>query len=387
MIKLIRLKRYRRGQVRGIDFTISIVIFLLTMTQILVLTNSFITANRSHLNQLENQGVVDSISGDILSNPGTANWVTITTSSIPSDWDFGLSSDYGISPYKLSRLSHRSLDSMVLDYDKIAEGLEIQNKTYQIEIYNTIKTSIIDINTAALPVTVIAGNVTQNQRPVNNAEVWIFTIDHTNYEISQAQATTNSSGVYSKTMNIINGAALSNTHITFIIIAKYGNSAQDTSIQRVTIGSPTNTIADDGKISIFENADSTSGYTVDVKTSRSTVDAVLTSFYPGIDTSTNNVTQIGLGGGVSAVYGGTNIWAYDDFLIPYSGLAVLLLLEIDNAGDVTHVGLFNFPTALDDNISNIIAPASIPNAVSSVSVQSIVVRGMIMNFKITIWEV
>ncbi len=356
------------------------------MTQILVLTNSFITANRSHLNQLENQGIVDSIGGDILSNPGTSDWVNSPTLSIPSDWDFGLSSDDGISPYKLSRLSHRSLDSMILDYDKIAGGLDIDSKTYQIEVYNTIKTRIISIDTAALPIAIISGNVTQNQRLVNNADVWIFAIDHTNYVISQAQATTDSSGFYSKTMNIINGAALANTHITFIVIAKYGNSAQDASIQRVAVDTPTNTITDDGKISVFENSASITGYTVDIKTSRNTGDAVLTSFYPGLDTSTINNTQILLGGGVSDVYEGADIWSYDDFVIPNSGLAVILLLEID-LGEVTHVGLLNFPTALDDNISNIISPVSIPNAVSSVSIQSIMVRGVIMNFKITIWGV
>ncbi len=249
------------------------------MTQILVLTNSFITANRSHLNQLENQGVVDSISGDILSNPGSisgVDWINTPTQLMLGDWDFGLSSDDGISPYKLSRLSHRSLDSMVLDYDKIAGGLDIDNKTYQIEVYNTINTKIINVSTAVLPIAgnvTISGNVTQNQRLVNGAEVWIFAIDHTNYEISQAQATTDSSGYYSKTMIIVNGAALADTHITFVVIAKYGNSAQDTAIQRVAVDNPTSP-TDDSKVSIFENSDSTTGYSVAVHSNTRTCHSV-----------------------------------------------------------------------------------------------------------------
>jgi hypothetical protein len=357
------------------------------MTQILVLTNSFITANRSHLNHLENQGVVDSITGDILSNPGTTDWGTIPTSLIPSDWDFGLSSGDGIDPYKLSRLSNRSLTSMQLDYDTILNGLDINDKTYQIELYNTIDAKINNIDITALPSANITGNVTQNQRPIYKAEVSIFAIDHSNYNVSQAQATTDSNGNYFSSMTITNGGSLTNTHITFIVIAKFGVSSQDAVIQRIEVGPiPPTAPTDDSRISVFENADSETGYTVDIKTSRNTVDAVLTSFYPGIDSTTLNSTQIPLGGGAPSVYNGDDIWSYDDFIIPNSGLAVILLFEIDLT-EVTHVGILNFPTALDNKISNIISPVSIPNAVSSVSIQSIVVRGIIMNFKITIWEV
>ena len=70
-------KSSRRGQIRGIDFSLSMIIFLLTMSQILILTNNFIVSSRSHQSTLERNSYTDGLARDMLFSEGavgTADW-------------------------------------------------------------------------------------------------------------------------------------------------------------------------------------------------------------------------------------------------------------------------------------------------------------------------
>ena len=55
---------------RGIDFSLSMVIFLLTMSQVLILTSNFIISNRSYQDSIEGTTFADSLARDIVLTNG-----------------------------------------------------------------------------------------------------------------------------------------------------------------------------------------------------------------------------------------------------------------------------------------------------------------------------
>jgi hypothetical protein len=268
-------RKYRRGQIRGIDFSLAMVIFLLTMSQILILTNNFIESNSTHQNLQERQSETNRILEDIVSSPGGYiggnDWSSISTNSLNvSSWDFGLLTNESLDPFKFGRLSSSSLDEYRLNYDILNEVLETGNKKFRIEVVNPLNISISSVvnNNPNLQ---ISGEVTLNDRPIDS-EINIFVIDE-NSVVVDTTTYSDSLGAFSINVPM---SFLSNAY-TVVAMAKYGQSTQDIAYHTFLNTAPS---IGSTKLSVFKG-DTTLGYAVNITGEKNDITGRITALYQG----------------------------------------------------------------------------------------------------------
>lgn len=376
---MFRFLRGRRAQIRGIDFSLAMIIFLLTLTQILALTNNFIESSRQFQSSQERNSFTSSISQQILSSQGDLagnDWLNIPTSAINSQpsWNFGLTTNGIIDPFKLNRLSNWSLNDYSLNYTTIEKGLNLQNKKFQIEISNPIKIKIINVNSTDLTSVNVVGYVQKDNLYVSNSQVWIYGFNNLN-NIIQTNVLTNDTGYFSGFLNL--GAGTS--QIIIISIAKVGNNG-DSDIYFQPSASNLTPV----KLSIFENTTFSNGYGVNVTAELGQTNNLprITAFYPGTISGMANYTSIE--GGNFAANPSNTEWTIGNMSIPANGIVFFLFQEFQGSNLVNY-GFVNFPTTIDGYISNKITPTPIPTSPSSTIITTILAREMIMNFKLTVW--
>lgn len=375
----------RRGQIRGIDFSLSMIIFLLTMSQVLILTNNFIISNRAHQNTLARSSYTDGLARDMLFSEGaadTVDWENTPSSAINvSNWEFGLSTGAEVNPFKLGRISNWSISPMHLNYSTIKSGLDMLGKSFSIKVSSTINVNITFVDSSALPSLLVNGTVNLGGKGLNNSKIHLFTIDGTGSNISQKETQTNAYGNFSATIDVIGGAFLLDTVLTIGVIARYGQSAEAVDIHQEIIGSPG--LIGTSEISVIESSANSAGYSVKLQTSKSGDSVNLTAIYVGTGPNSNNFTQRTPRNTVS--YDTVYYWEADDFAIPENGMVVFVIHEYQG-GALSNMGILTFPVLLDDNMGDIIVPTKIPNALSATITLTFEVRRVLMTFTLTIWE-
>ncbi len=380
-----RIFRNRQGQIRGVDFSMSMIIFLLVMSQIFLLTNSFISSNKNYVNTTKQKAFADALSDDILFSQGSyqgSDWGTLPSSYISGNWDFGLSSNGTIDPFKINRLSNWSLQSMQLTYNQIANGLNLENKSFQIEIYNPINVTIDSVNSVSLPTFTIVGTVYQGTQKLSNAKIYLFTVNTASDDVDQIQTITNTTGQYSVTIDITNGNLLTNNYLTIVVIAQYGISSQDTAILNYAVGSPPS--VGYSNISILHQTSSTNGYGINIAADRSGTSSTIIALYPGIDTTSQNYTKDTTPTSTTD-NSSAPVWLSENMAIPSKGTVVVIMYEF-NSGVISNFAYINYPTSIDNELSKIIRPTEINNAITTSITTSFLVRELLMTMVLTIWE-
>ncbi len=374
------LRKYRRGQIRGIDFSLSMIIFLLTLTQVLILTNNFIISNRTYQDSIEGTIFADSLARDIVFTSGQNSvgndWMNTDSATLSAGtWDFGLSTDGFVDPYKMGRLSNWSIPTFLLDYDTVSKGLNLQNKKFSIDI-----SSVLDVNITTVVLNPditnidITGEVNIDGSGLSNANVHIFAISSDVVAvISEIEVLSSNSGIFTASLDMTGAGA--NSVISFVAIVRYGDTSQGTDIFNLNVGTPA--AYSNGQITVLEAASSTEGYSVDVRANNTANTANLYGFYNlGISPSVNYT---------SAAMVNNGDWEANDFQIPQVGMTVLLMQEFDAANNMVNLNILTFPALLDDNMGNVLIAPSIPNAISSVASIPFEVRGILMIMTLTTW--
>ncbi|MHA2171418.1 MAG: hypothetical protein ACXAB7_16140 [Candidatus Kariarchaeaceae archaeon] len=369
-------RKYRRGQIRGIDFSLAMVIFLLTMSQILILTNNFIESNSTHQNLQERQSETNRILEDIVSSPGgyigDSDWSSISTNSLnTSSWDFGLLSNQSLDPFKFGRLASSSLDEYILTYDALNEVLETGNKKFRIEVVNPLNisiSSVIDNN----PNLLISGEVTLNDRPIDSTiNIFVIAADS-----SVARGITHSDSLGNYNIAIDLNLDLDNfasTAYTVVAMAKYGQSVQDVAYHTFLNTAPS---VGSTKLSVFRG-DTSLGYGVNVTGETNDATAQITVLYQGVTNQENYTTQ--------PLIQTTGFWRGDGIPLPERGMVVLILHERDLT-DLNFNAVVSFPILLDNEISNMIEPSTASGSqVASIST-SILIRGVLLYLRVSTWR-
>ncbi len=369
----------KRAQVRGIDFGLAMIIFMLTMTQILLLTDNFIETNRTHQSFEQKQSFANGVAHDITSTTGLyndsidliADWAGITTVDLlGANWVFGLSNNETIDPYKLGRLANNSLDDYYLSYDNISQAMDTLGKEFRIEVLSPINISISQIGKTATDITV-NGTVEFRGAILEGADIRIFVIDQDSV-VDQLYTTSDTNGSFS--VSIAPSDLLTSNAYSVIAMANYGGSTQDVAFSVFLNTAPS---VFSSKLSIFEGTNNL-GHTVRVNATKNDANANITALY----------------------YGSTGLYnySYPDYLntvnnywnaslgIPENGMVVFVLHETDGTGALTYSSMINFPVTLDSEISMGIEPQTIRNTTTTSVIVSMRIRGILIDLRFTIWE-
>ncbi|MCY3411665.1 MAG: hypothetical protein INQ03_08550 [Candidatus Heimdallarchaeota archaeon] len=375
--------RRRRAQIRGIDFSLSMIIFLLTMIQILILTSNFIASNNSYQSSVEREAIANSIAQDIVYSTGVDasgnDWLSLGTSQIQaiSNWNFGLSTDGTVDPYKLSRLSNWSLDSLHMDYDTIKSGLNLGTKEFRIKLQSAIDVEITSVDTTDLTQVLVNGLVKQDGNPLKDAYVHVVISEATDTQpipgIGYNYTSSSGNFAISIDMNSID-TNTDPTQYTIIVFANYGGGSQAIDVYNIISSTA-------GNMNLIQTSAISLGYATDVHVARTGASDQLRlhAFYVG-KAGTNNASDATQ---ADATLNPSN-WTIQDFNIPQSGYTVFVSYDY-TGGSLNSMALLTFPVILDDSLSSIIQPVDVPNSVSAVVTIPIIVRGVMMNFELTVW--
>lgn len=361
---MLRFLRSRRGQIRGIDFSLAMIIFLLVMSQILVLTNTFIESSRSSQETDQEQNATNSFTSAILEGTGfeqfgtSVDWHNIDTTTLTtSGWTFGLADTQSeINPYKLGRLANNSDPNFLLTYDVVKDASN-SSQDFKIRVDTSIQASIDNYNLVGTTLQV-NGTISYNNLLLKNAETWVFVIgdDPATTDIAQAYVSSNSEGIYDTTFT----GLFASTYYVLVVLTRFGSSGQTMTYKIIDNG----TTPTKGDISLLDLAVQNSGYAVQASTSMAT--PVYVGVY--VSDSTNNYTIV------------DSSLGSDDIPVPQKGFSGIIAIT------ATEVAITCFPLLLNSQISSQFGPVDVPNTQSSVSRVSRLVRGVLLEFSISYWS-
>lgn len=369
----------RRAQIRGLDFSLAIIIFSLTITQVLILTDTFISGNRTVINldqqsELTNTLAIELVESNGYYGAGISNWANVPTPALTSStWNLGLSTSGQIDPFKLGRLSNWSLSDYALSYNNIQQGLNV-SVPISIQVLNQIDLNITSVQNGVQDL-IVKGSVTKLSKPLNQAQVWIYGLSSSG-EVVQSYITTNTDGMFST--DLIYSGPVAGDYFSVVGFAKYGESSQDSDVYYYDtgLGAVPNT-----QISIFSSNNFAQGYVVNTTTDFGVgVDSgQMYAFYPGMATGVLNYT-------ISTLSASTgNLWTNDTVQIPQSGMAVFVGLGYQGS-TLQAISSIDFPIALNGHPSAIIKPSTTPQNTSSSVIIPMTVRDVILQLQLTIWE-
>lgn len=366
MSRVVRMFRRRRGQIRGIDFAMAMTIFVLVMSQVLILTTTLIQTTSQETRNEVFVSEVDASSGAIVSSTGSpANWETIATGSLPSTWSLGLkqSNGNGVSAAKIGRLNPSNTPNFGLTYNDILAGINesLPGYAFQLSIEYKINITILNIATVGSNLN-ISGIVTKDGFGLNASEIWVNGVSTSG--VVTAQTTTLSDGSFS-TLLVYGGLP---NYAEIVAIARYGRAIEAYDNARY-VGTGTIT---DASMTLQETDSTGAPYQLDITVSGSDTDYdYYVLFGNPSQSSTATSTSDTTTGGVTT-----------SLNIPEHGLAVVVAI----GRNVQETGVAGFPVAIDDQHSSTIAPSSIPVDDSVISTQQIFSRGIVLELKIKVWR-
>ncbi len=197
---IVRLLRNRKGQIRGVDFQLSMLIFLLVFTAIVAMLAQTFTPSSFRTSSLVDQSLQENIATNIVRGSGCpANWGT--TSSQPDVFGLGSFDGQDLDIGKLSRLS-TEYSAWKIDYTTAKESLGMATGGFSVEVRAMFEISA-DLSVVAVDsnITVSGDVVDRSDIGVSDARVWVYVLDSLGALVSD-NGTTDTDGLYSFEMTI-----------------------------------------------------------------------------------------------------------------------------------------------------------------------------------------
>jgi hypothetical protein len=380
------LKRYkdrRRGQIRAVDFVVSLLLFILMLSQlILIIINvqsGIIYGKGISITYDE----LDVIGRSLLQEEGDPYWGYNRV--LPNS--FGLAADdsqhyLALDAAKISRIitgTSFSIPSVsgfeMYDYDTLKSSLNLNtNLDFLLAIYPCIdlEVNVSTIDTTTNNVELLVVN--PHNTPISNAQAHFFVIDlSTGSVVQKYVATTDSDGKISS-----NYQKPINEHIIFIIVENgalwgmtWGSTDND-----IIVGSSSNTTIWGGAIN------STTLLVTDILELTGTLDShYLSVIYKDTQSNYSNVTL-----DISGQSDGN-----ETISIPNEG--IVTFFSIASFNNIYRVGIGSFPAILDRDQTNGIFYQMFGKSIPGTRIESmlsktypIIVRGTLMRCKITLWS-
>lgn len=388
-----RLKKQQRGQIRAVDFIVSLLLFLLMLSQLILIVVNVQSGIKSGSYNTISYEELDSFGRLLLQESGDTFWGY--QRSLPDT--FGLSIDQPqshlvLDAAKIARIITETsfpISSIagfeMYDYDTLKESLNLNSEwDFQLSIqpFIDVEVSISEINSTANKASVIAKNHFSN--PIVGAESHFFIVDLIGGNIiSEGITLTDNDGETFKEYLIPNINDPDREHIVFVIIKKealwglqWGYLSSSPLNENVIIGKESNTTIWGGGIN------SSALLLTDILEVTSTPDShYLSIIYENTIDEYSNLT-LNL---ESQVDGNETI------IIPNKGLVVFF--SITRTLNNFRVGIGSYPAILDNDHTRglfypIFGKLNPDNQVKSMLSKTypIIVRGTLMQCQLTLWS-
>ncbi|MFX1285234.1 MAG: Ig-like domain-containing protein [Promethearchaeota archaeon] len=380
-----KLKKRRSGQIRAVDFVVSLFLFLLMLSQLILIIFTVQSSIRTNTIETITYEEMDIFGRKLLLEEGDPNWGYLL--ELPRTFglaDSNLQSFLTLDSAKIARLVTGTFTSLspysgfkMYDYSTLKETVGLEREyDFQLGFYPLLepKITVSTLDFAQVKVT------DSYNTPISNAQVTFFTIDLTNGDvISEGSTITDSNGDTSLQLSDPTRDDPEGEHFVFIIVEKgplWGMNwgFHDPTSETVIIGPSSNTVVWGGGF----NSSSLSITDILEMTPES---HFLTIIY---QTSTSNYLNKTID--LSTAFVGNEIVS-----IPNEGLVAFF--SIAKINDEYRVGIGTYPTILDRDSTNGIFYHIFGKEILTDSIKSmqskpypIIVRGTLMRCQLTLWS-
>jgi hypothetical protein len=373
-----KILRNKAGQVRGVDFTLATLIFVLVLTQVLLLLGNIVEPNIDQIDSSSNLERASTIINQITSSFGSSDWGT--SLSLPIDFTFGLSlqGTEWLDFSKLSRISPSSSSNWFVSYTTIAKSLRLEdNMKIAIEISPVYDVTILSTSFPPFGASVnVTGRVTSGGLGINHSRIWLFAIHESGQPVTNnSYIYTDNYGYYSSGVDLSTvNVPLTTDEYLIAVFCQVGvsQSYQVTMVSDDGVNNPSLTPG----VTVIQG-DATSGNTLFVEADTSLVapSANATVVYP-YNTYFNNIT--------TPLNSSLQTDSTHVLKAPVNGSAIVFVSQTSALGN--QYGFCALPCFIDGGFISIITPGiEIPETVIQVSSHMRICRQVPLLVRIWIW--
>ena len=345
------LKKNKRAQIRGVDFALALLIFVIAFSQVIIVLSNLLIPSMVQLETYSQEQELNKLYSNIfLSTGNPSDWGQIGTSSLV-DFRLGLL-DYKetLDFTKINRLSSGISDYWYINYIRVKASYAL-TRDFAIGIYSPISIIIDDWGVAFDDIT-IYGEVTNHQTPIEGAEVWVFVINGNN-EVYTNYTTTK---VISDSISFKSTFEVNVTNFYSVVaFAQVGEIYQDYTTLNLESSDGINYGEADFELTPYVRENTVSLHSsIDVSIPRTILsdEAAVFALFPtkNFDVSYYKLDMLKVGNDEGNVYLSENI------PIPSEGLALILVHEREAS---THrLGFMGVPMFLSSKNGGIYGPSS-----------------------------
>ncbi|NPD87858.1 MAG: hypothetical protein HGN29_03995 [Asgard group archaeon] len=375
-----KFARNRRGQVRGIDFALAMLIFIIAFSQIIIVLSNLLIPSLVQMETYSQEQDLDTLYSNIFYSQGyPTNWGSRGISYL-SDFRVGLlGNQESLDFTKINRLTSGIMDFWQIDYIKTKTSFALI-QDFALEIYSPITISLNSVQIAFDKIT-INGMVTEYQTPIKDADVWVFSIDANNNVALNYTQTKDISGVVSfKSVINVNTTG----YYSIVAFAQVGGIYQDYTVLRMEKeASGLEYFQSEFVLNPFVRENTASKTSaVDISVARTQLSDEAQAFvlfpYGDIDITHRTTSLAQVNNNEGQIYLAENIPA------PADGVAVVVVQERE--GTEYRAGFIGIPMFLTENLGGTYGPISQMPESSYISVTHILmVRNVLVKCQMWYW--
>lgn len=378
--KLKAFFRNTKAQIRGVDFALALLIFVIAFSQVIIVLSNLLIPSLVQMENYSQQQELDKLYSNIFYTQGNpTDWGTISTAGLV-DFKLGLmgaNSELGFT--KINRLTSDISEYWAFNYldVKVSYGLV---RDFAVSIYSPI-TVEVESYTAAFGIITIDGVVKELLTPIADADVWVLSVDDNN-NVATNYTTTQNISEEIKFHAVLN--ADETDHYTIVIFAQVGEIYQAYTVIRLVksaVGLEYDLVDFNFRPFVYENdAQQTSAIDLNYERESLSDEATGVVVFPftGLGVTHYSQSLVATTLGSEDIYQGTNI------PIPASGLAVLV---VNDRSDTTYTaGYMGIPMFQNDENGNIFAHSSFTDQTTYISqTRTMLVRNILLKCQIWYW--
>jgi len=373
--------RSKLAQVRGIDFALAMLIFIIAFSQIIIVLSNLLIPTMVQMQTFSKEQELNKLYSNIFQSQGhPANWAAIGTNDI-TDFRLGLlATSNSLDFTKINRLVPGISDYWLIDYTKVKLSYTL-TRDFAIEIFSPIEVSIDNYNVAFNQIT-IYGSVSEYQTSILDAKVWVYVVNADNEVFTNYTMTKDLSGSvgFISTFNVN-----VTTHYSVVALAQVGDIYQDYTLLRLTnggVGLDYYAIDFDYLPTVRESS-AVETSAVDVSVSRSVLsdEAYVFTLFPFTDLDVNYFKQALQK--VDSLDEGP-IYAVENIPVPAKGFSVVLVQEFEDT--VYRAGYMGVPMFLSSSLGTSFGPYADLNQLSHISeTYTMFLQNMLVKCQIWYW--
>ena len=372
--------RNTKAQIRGVDFALALLIFVIAFSQVIIVLSNLLIPSLVQMETYSQEQELNKLYSNIFYSQGNpTNWGTISTSALV-DFRLGLmASNSELDFTKINRLTADISDYWAIHYldVKVSYGLV---RDFAVSIYSPISIEIESF-TASFGIITINGVVKEIITPIENADVWILSIDDNNNVATNYTTTKDISGEI-KFQAVIN--ADETDHYTIVAFTQVGEIYQDYTVLRLaksSLGLEYESIDFDLRPFAYESlASKTSAIDLTVERESLSDEATGIVVFPFSDFGVSSYKQTL----VATTLDDEPIYEGTELPIPASGLAVVIVH--DRAESTYTAGYMGIPMFQDEENGQIFAHSSFKDQTTFISqTRTMLIRNILLKCQIWYW--